>query len=78
MGFPVSRPVSIDEIRQLSVAERVLLVEEIWDSISDEADSWTLMPQQQLALEKRVASHEANPEEGSIWEEVKAGLRTRS
>jgi putative addiction module component (TIGR02574 family) len=68
------RPVSIDEIRQLSVAERLLLVEEIWDSISTDADSWSLSPEQEQELARRAAAHEANPEEGSTWEEVKAGL----
>jgi putative addiction module component (TIGR02574 family) len=74
----MSRPVSIDEIRQLSVAERLLLVEEIWDSISTDADSWSLNADQEQELARRAAAHDASPDEGSSWEEIKAGLRSRS
>ena len=74
----MSRPVSMDDIRQLSVAERLLLVEEIWDSISQEPDSWTLSPAQRDELQRRVAAHRDNPDEGSSWADVKAGLRDRS
>ena len=74
----MSQSVSMNDIRQLSVAERLLLVEEIWDSISDEPDSWTLSPVQREELQRRAAAHRANPDEGSSWAEVKAGLRNRS
>ncbi len=71
------RPVSIDEIRQLSVAERVLLVEEIWDSISADAESWSLSADQQQELTRRAAAHDCSPDEGTSWDEIKAGLRSR-
>ena len=70
--------VSMDEIRQLSIAERLLLVEEIWDSISDDPDSWTLSPEQREELERRAAAHCKDPAEGCTWDEVKASLRNRS
>ena len=72
----MSRPVSMEEIRQLSVAERVLLVEEIWDTICDEDESWALSDEQRRELENRVAAQRENPQAGSTWDEVKAGLRT--
>ena len=74
----MNQPVSMDDIRQLSIAERLLLVEEIWDSISDEPDSWTLSPEQRAELENRAAAHRENPDEGFSWDEVKASLRNRS
>lgn len=67
----------MDDIRQLSVAERLLLVEEIWDSISDQPDSWTLSPEQRAELKRRAAAHRDNPDDGLTWDEVKAGLRNR-
>ncbi|MHC4880770.1 MAG: addiction module protein [Planctomycetota bacterium] len=73
----MAQPVSMDDIRQLSVAERLLLVEEIWDSISDEPDSWSLSPGQRDELQRRVDAHQASPNEGSSWQDVKAGLRNR-
>jgi len=73
----MTQPVSMDDIRRLSVAERLLLVEEIWDSISDEPDSWRLSPDQQDELQRRADAHRASPDEGSSWQDVKAGLRNR-
>ena len=74
----MNQPVSMDDIRQLSVVERLLLVEVIWDRISDQPDSWTLGPEQRAELERRAAEHRQNPNDGVTWDEVKAGLRNRS
>jgi putative addiction module component (TIGR02574 family) len=63
---------------QLSVAERILLVEEIWDSIAAEAESLPLTEAQHHDLKRRVAAYEANPKAGSHWEEVKARLLGQS
>jgi putative addiction module component (TIGR02574 family) len=63
---------------QLSVAERILLVEEIWDSIAAEAENLPLSEAQQQDLKRRVAAYEDNPKAGSTWEEVKARLLEQS
>jgi putative addiction module component (TIGR02574 family) len=72
---PTFKALGID---QLSVAERVLLVEEIWDSIPDEQEAIPLTEAQKLDLQRRIAAYEANPKAGSSWEEVKARLRSQS
>jgi putative addiction module component (TIGR02574 family) len=69
---PTFKALGID---QLSVPERLLLVEEIWDSIPDTAEELPLTEEQKLDLQRRVAAYEANPKAGSSWEEVKARLR---
>ena len=69
---PTLRAMGID---RLSVAERVLLVEEIWDSIADVEEELPLTEAQRQDLQRRVAAYEANPKAGSTWEEVKARLR---
>lgn len=61
-------------IDQFSVAERILLVEEIWDSIAAEAEQLSLSEAQRRDLERCLAAYEANPTAGSSWEEVKARL----
>jgi putative addiction module component (TIGR02574 family) len=61
-------------IDHLTVAQRILLVEEIWDSIPDEADQQPLSDAQKQDLQRRLAAYEANPKVGSSWEEVKARL----
>jgi putative addiction module component (TIGR02574 family) len=61
-------------IDQLSVTERILLVEEIWDSIMATPDQVPLNDAQATELDRRLAEYEANPKAGSDWEEVKARL----
>jgi putative addiction module component (TIGR02574 family) len=59
----------------LSVAERMLLVEQIWDSIAAEQESLPLTQAQKDELDRRLAAYEADPTAGSTWEEVKARLQ---
>lgn len=66
------------EIRKLSLSERILLLEEVWDSIADEPDAWELSQEQMDELDRRVTAYEANPENTFTWDEVKAGLRESS
>ncbi len=65
-------------IDRLSVEQRILLAEEIWDSIPDEAELPPLTEAQQQDLQRRLAAYEANPAAGSTWEEVKARLQGQS
>jgi putative addiction module component (TIGR02574 family) len=65
-------------IDQLSIAQRILLVEEIWDSINAEEPDIPLTNAQQQDLQLRIAAYEANPGGGSSWEEVMTRLRNQS
>jgi len=71
---PTLKSLGID---QLSVAQRILLVEEIWDSIAEQETDIPLTDAQRQDLERRIANYEANPKEGSSWQEVKARLQQR-
>lgn len=64
-------------IDQMSVAERILLVEEIWDSIADDPNQVPLTEAQKSDLERRLREHEANPRAGSPWSAVKSRLQGR-
>ena len=55
-------------IAQLSPAERLRLVEELWDSLTP-ADI-PLTPAQAEELDRREALHRANPGRGRPWREV--------
>lgn len=67
-------PFDPDAFRELSVSERLALVEAIWDSITDETDSIPLTEAQRAELDRRIAASKANPNEGATWDEVKARL----
>ncbi len=71
---PTAKALGID---QLSVAERILLVEEIWDSIAEEVNASELTQAQKDELDRRLAAMESDPQAGSSWEEVKARLLSR-
>ena len=62
----------VNEIKKLSVAERILLVEEIWDSIARENEAFELSDSQKKELESRSQSFSSNPALGRPWEEIKA------
>lgn len=62
-------------IDQLSVAERILLVEEIWDSIAASPGEPSLTESQRQDLEHRLAEYRDDPHSGASWEDVKARLR---
>jgi putative addiction module component (TIGR02574 family) len=61
-------------IDQLSVAQRILLVEEIWDSIAAEAEDMPLTEPQRHDLAHRLGAYNDNPDAGSSWEDIKARL----
>ena len=61
-------------IEQLSVAERLVLVEELWDSISA---ATPVTDAQRAELDRRFADHEANPDDVISWEEVKSSISAR-
>lgn len=68
-------PTSATEYMKLSVAERIQLVEDIWDSIAAEApDTVGLSQAQKTELHRRVAAHRADPSTAIPWEQVRSKL----
>ncbi|MBK8249888.1 MAG: addiction module protein [Gemmatimonadetes bacterium] len=67
------------DYRRLTIAERLQLVEDIWDSIAEDADAATLpLSEAELAeLERRRAEMEANPGRGEAWDVVRARIIDR-
>lgn len=64
-------------IRRLGIEERLRLVEEIWDSIAADSAAIPLTQTQRDELDRRIAEHEANPDDVVSWEEVKSTLAKR-
>ena len=66
----------IKEILNLSVSERIFMVEAIWDSIISDPKSQNLAlsDSTKKELDIRLAEHQKNPTLGSSWEEVKSRL----
>jgi putative addiction module component (TIGR02574 family) len=65
------KQISIAEILELPIAERIRLVELIWDSIAAVPEAVPISAELGAELDRRLAEFEADPEAGSAWEEVR-------
>ena len=63
------------DIHDLSQSERILLAEQLWDSIVEDQDSLEVTDAQMELLQQRLAAYKASPDEGSSWEEVKKEMK---
>ena len=64
-------------IDRLGVEDRLALVEQIWDSLAEDSAAVPLTDAQRAELDRRIADHEANPNDVVSWEEVKAAIAER-
>ena len=55
----------------LSIAERIKLVAEIWESIAECPEKIDLSDETRQLLRQRLAAYRANPGAGSPWAKVK-------
>ncbi len=69
-----SHPLLKFDISQLSVAERIQLAYDLWDSILEQQEELPLSEAQQQELDRRLENYQTNPANGSSWEEVKKRL----
>ena len=69
------KQISVSEILELSVQERIRLVELIWESIAAVPEALEVTPELKVELEARLKEFEADPEAGYSWEQVKSHLR---
>ena len=58
--------------KNLSIPERIRLVEEIWDSIAEENEAFELTETQKRELDRRLALARQDPDRGRTWDEIKA------
>lgn len=68
---------SLDAIKKLSIAERIFIVEDIWDSIVSSNENYELSEAQKEELELRLQADLETPENTKPWNEVKNELRSR-
>jgi putative addiction module component (TIGR02574 family) len=61
----------VSEILQLSVAEKIQIVEDIWDSINESPEEPALSEAEKTELNKRLENYSENPNEGIEWETLK-------
>jgi putative addiction module component (TIGR02574 family) len=67
--------VRVAELLELSVSERIQLVEDVWDSIAAVPDAVPLTEPQKEELDRRLDSYHQNPDAGSPWELVRERIQ---
>jgi putative addiction module component (TIGR02574 family) len=64
------KKISATDALDLSIPERIQLVEDIWDSIAAKADSIELTEEEKKIIDARLEKYHQNPQSGSPWEDV--------
>lgn len=65
---------SLEDIQRLPIAERIKLVEDIWDSIAATESAVPVTEPQRRELERRLEEFARDPRAGKTWEEIKKSL----
>lgn len=66
--------IKMQEILDLSVAERILMIEKIWDSINH--NDIQISAAQKQELDRRMARYEKGETNFVSWNEIKSELNT--
>ena len=61
-----------EQAKKLSIPDRIILVEEIWDTIAEENQAFELTDAQKRGLDRRLESVRTHPGQGRTWDEIKA------
>ena len=61
----------IQRFRGLPAADKIRLVQELWNEIVEEAASLPLTDAQRRLLDERIDEHEANPEDLEPWQQAR-------
>ncbi len=65
------------DISRLSVAERIQLAQDLWDSVAAETGDLPLTEAQVAELDRRLAALARDPDAGEPWEVVRARVERR-
>jgi putative addiction module component (TIGR02574 family) len=65
------------DVLKLSVPERIQLVADIWDTITEIPVEIGLTDEQKAELDRRLDAYNQNPDEGSPWVMVRERIRSR-
>ena len=71
----MAEDLSLADVLKLSVAERIQLVGDIWDSIAAVPEAVPLSNAQRAELDRRLDAYHRDPTAGSPWDEVRQRIR---
>lgn len=64
------KKITATDTLELSIPERIQLVEDIWDTISAKMDAVELTEEEKNTIDERLEKYRQNPELGSPWDVV--------
>ncbi len=65
------------QIFELTLSEKLQLVEDLWDSIAEVPEQIPVLDWQKEELARRKAAYLQNPDSGRSWEAAKERIRSR-
>ncbi len=65
----------VEGILELSIADRLRAVGDIWDSIAADSKQLDISDDLKLELDRRLEAYEKDPDAGVTWEELDERLR---
>ena len=68
---------TLEELKKLSVSERLELLEKVWESLEAAPEALPLTDAQRQELDRRVDDLERNPDAVESWEKVQEFVRQR-
>ena len=71
------KKISATDTLDLSIPERIQLVEDIWDTIAVGAQSVELTEDEKRIIDERLEAYHRNPDLGSPWEDVYKRILSR-
>jgi putative addiction module component (TIGR02574 family) len=67
----MKKSISVSDITELSIAERIQFVEDVWDSIGVLPEQVDVSEPIRQELNRRIDAYHRKPDHGSPWKEVK-------
>jgi len=62
--------ITVSDTLALSIPERILLVEEIWDTIAAKAEMIEITDEEKRIIDQRLQAYYQNPNAASPWEDA--------
>ena len=69
---------SLADILELDVADRLRLVQAIWDTIAEAPEAVPLTESERAELDRRLEDYYSDPDAGSPWSDVRARILRRA
>lgn len=66
-----------EQIRHLSIPERVLLVQDIWDELLEKTNEFPISTAQKTEIQRRLKADKTNPGEARAWTEIREEILGR-